>query len=205
MNKDIADIIVDKIAGLAWVEKYAGLTRPITISQPNPNGATTPVKKTFPVACNVTPEECDKKGLYNDLMPNSKYKSVMYFEDFGINITGSDAHYINCQSTLRLVCWLNGKKLGYDGCGISSIAVMGILKVFAGMFNPFNEGNFVKIKIGAVSEAPKEPQIFTKYSYDESASQLLMYPFDYFALNLRVDFSIPFNCITDFEVLPEQC
>lgn len=203
MNKEIADIILGKIDGLAWMEKYAGLTRPITISQPNPNG-TTPIKKMFPIACNVTPEECTT-DKYHDLMPNSKYRSVLYFEDLGTNITGSDARYVNCQSTLRLVCWLNGKKLGYDGCGISAIASMSILKVFAGMFNPFNEGNFVNIKIGAINEAPKEPQIFTKYGYDESASQFLMYPFDYFAMNIRVDFSIPFNCITDFELLPEQC
>lgn len=203
MNKEIADIILAKISGLEWIDKYAGIVRTVVIHQPNANGTGT-IKKSFPVACDVTDSECVKSGTYKDLIPDSKYKSVLYFEDMGINVIGSDSRYIDCQSNIKLVCWLNGKKLGYDGCGISSIAVMSLLKIFAQLFNPFNDGNMVKVKINAINEAPKDPAIFSKYSYDEATTQYLMKPNDYFALNLRVDFSIPFNCITDFEILEEN-
>lgn len=203
MNKEIADIVLGKISGLEWVDRYAGMVRPYVIHQPGIDGKA--IKKTFPVSCNVTDEDCVLNGTYKDLIPDSKYKSLLYFEDLGINIIGSDRSYINCQSNIKLVCWLNGKKLGYDGCGISAVAVMSILKVFAGMFNPFNEGNFVKIKISAISEMVKDNAIFSKYSYDEAQTQYLAMPYDFFALNLKVDFSIPFNCITDFQVLEELC
>jgi hypothetical protein len=182
------------------VDKTAGLVRPISIHQPNANGT---VKKTFPVSCNLDSKTSYDK--YKDLIPDDKYKSIMYFEDLGVNVVGSDARYINCQSTLRLVCWLNGKRLGYDGCGISTIAVIEILKVFTELFNPFNEGKFTKIKIAAVSEQAKEPTIFTKYSYDEAQTQFLMQPFDYFALQIRVDYSIALSCVTEFELLEPSC
>jgi len=200
MNKDIAEIILGKINGLTWVDKTAGLVRPISIHQPNATGT---IKKTFPVSCNLDSKTSYDK--YKDLIPDDKYKSIMYFEDLGVNVVGSDARYINCQSTLRLVCWLNGKRLGYDGCGISTIAVIEILKVFTELFNPFNEGKFTKIKIAAVSEQAKEPTIFTKYSYDETQTQFLMQPFDYFALQIRVDYSIALSCVTEFELLDPSC
>lgn len=194
MNKEIADIILSKIDGLAWVDKTAGLVRTSTIHQPSDKGT---IKKSFPVACDSNNKV--------DLIPDSKKLSVMYFEDLGVNILGSDDRYINCESNLRLVVWLNGKRLGYDGCGISSIAIMSILKVFAGLFNPFNQGNFVKVKISGISELPKDASIFGKYTYDEAQTQYLMFPYDYFALQVKTSFSIAFNCLTDFEILPEQC
>jgi hypothetical protein len=204
MNVDIANIILGTIDHLPWLDKYAGMTR--TVVQTQVGDGTKPVKKYFPVACNVTDSECVKQGTLKDLVPDTKYKSILYFEDNGTQVLGSDARFINLRSTLRLVSWLNGKKLGYDGCSISSIAVISILKEFALLFNPFNNGNFVNIKINAISEEVKSPNIFSKYSYDESTTQYLMHPFDYFALNIQVNFSVPFNCVDDFELLtPDPC
>lgn len=201
MNTEIANIILSQISSLEWIDKYSGMTRTVVKSEYD---GTKYIKKYFPIACSVTDSECESSDLYKDLCPDTKYKSVLYFEDLGVQVLGSDAINVNCRANLKLVCWLNGKKLGYDGCGLSAIAVMGILKKFALLFNPFNSGNFTRIQINAVSEDTKSPAIFSKYSYDEQTTQYLMYPFDYFALTLRVDFSIPFNCISDFEQLSDD-
>lgn len=183
------------------MDKYAGLVRPVTISQPSSNGV---VRKTFPVACSVSQDCCTDK-TYTDLIPNTQYKSVVYFEDNGVQVLGADARYIEMRSNLSLIGWLNGKKLGYNGCGIASMAILSIIKTLKPNFAPFNSGSFVKIKIAAISEDPKNPNIFTRYSYDESTTQFLMYPFDYFRLNLQITFSVPLNCIEDMEILSELC
>lgn len=203
MNTEIAKIVLSKVAGLSWMDKTAGLVRTANVHAKNAEGRS--IIKKFPVACHVTDEQCNSgEKLYNDLIPDSRYRSVTYFEDGGINVLGGDTRFIQCQTTLKMVSWLNGKKLVYDGCTLSSVAVISLLKIFSGMINPFNEGNFVKIKIGAISEPVKGPEIFSRYSYDEAVSQYLLYPNDYFALNLRVDFSIAHACISDFELLEEK-
>lgn len=201
MNKEIADIVLGLIQDINWMDKYAGLVRPVTITQPSPTGV---IRKTFPVACSVSAESCTN-DTYTDLVPNTNYNSVVYFEDGGLQVSGRDSRYINCISNLNLIGWLNGKKLGYNGCGIASIAVLSIIKTLTPNFEPFNSGSFVKIRINAISEDPKNPNIFTRYSYDESTNQYLMYPYDYFRLNLQVTFSVPLSCIDDMEILNPIC
>ena len=202
MNTDIANIVLEKISALNWVDKYAGLVRPIVMTQPNGAGV---IKKTFPVSCSVSEQDCVSNNLYTDLVPNSKYNSVMYFEDGGVSVLGGDTRYIECRSTLSLIGWLNGKKLGHDGCGLSAICVLTILKALRPYFSPFNSGSYTGIKINAVSEDPKNPNIFTRYSYDESTNQFLMYPYDYFRLNLQITYKIAVNCIDDLTILNPSC
>jgi hypothetical protein len=201
LNTEIADIVLDLIKNINWMDKYSGLVRPVTVAQQSSNGV---VKKTFPIACSVSAENCTPNN-YTDLVPNTNYKSVVYFEDGGTQVVGSDSRYIDLRSNLYLIGWLNGKKLGYDGCGISAMAILSIIKTLRPNFNPFNSGSFVKIKINAISEDPKNPNIFTRYSYDESTNQYLMFPFDYFRLNMQISFSVALNCIEDMELLTPQC
>lgn len=201
MNAEIANIVLDAIKDLNWVDKYAGLVRPVTIVQPTPTGT---IRKVFPVSCSINETQC-KPGDYQELIPNTNYKSVVYFEDGGVTVTGRDARFVDCRSTLSLIAWLNGKKLGNDGCDLSSIAVLNIIKALTPYFSNFNSGSFAKIKIAAVSEDPKNANIFTRYSYDESTTQYLMYPFDYFRLNLSVVFSVPLGCIDDMTIEERPC
>lgn len=201
MNTEIADIVLDLIKDINWMDKYAGLVRPVTITQPSTTGT---IRKTFPVACSVSSEACTN-DTYTDLVPNTKYNSVVYFEDAGMQVVGYESRYINCRSSINLIGWLNGKKLGYNGCGIASMAILSIIKTLTPYSNAFNSGNFAKIRITAISEDPKNPNIFTRYSYDESTNQYLMFPFDYFRLNLQITYSIPVSCIEDMEILNPIC
>ena len=74
MNQAIANIIKESIEDLDFVDKIAGL---VSTQYINIEGVT----KSYPVACCV-PDDC-KIGDYNDLAPDSKYKSVIYFEGRG--------------------------------------------------------------------------------------------------------------------------
>jgi len=55
----------------------------------------------------------------------------------------------------------------------------------------------MRIKVN--QELVKSAAIFSKYSYDEAVTQYLMYPFDYFALDITTDFLINKSCIIDWE------
>lgn len=204
MNADIANIILSKLEDITWMDNKFGLVRAVTEGVSNPADITKILKKTYPVACNLSEDDCNT-GNYKRPVPDSKYKSLVYFEDNGTQILAADQRWISMRSNLKLVCWLNGKKLGYDGCGLSTVALMDILGALAIVPNGFNSTPYSRITIMPTGEDVKNSSIFSKYSYDESITQYLMYPFDYFALNIRTDFNLPVDCIPEFEILPEQC
>ena len=53
MNEQIANILKTQIDSLNFVDKIAGMVRPMTITKEK-------VKKIFPVSCDVTVDECVK-------------------------------------------------------------------------------------------------------------------------------------------------
>jgi hypothetical protein len=61
---------------------------------------------------------------------------------------------------------------------------------------PFNAlDKYTRVTITGISELEKSSAIFSKYSYDEAVSQYLMYPFDFFALNITLEYVVPAACI----------
>jgi hypothetical protein len=187
MNEALARIIKEKVIGISMADKVGGLVRPVTVVVGDQ-------VKTYPVAWDVTHADC-VKGKYNDLMPNSKYKSLMYFEDGGTNFTDRIGDMQVCQSSLRLIGWVNGKRFEHYGCATPVGACM-IMEIVAALpSNMFNEGNFQRIQIGVQSEATKNSAVFAPYTFDEQFSQYLMYPYDYFALNIVVNYTFNVKCL----------
>lgn len=199
MTNDIADIIKSKIEGLPFVDRLAGLVKVLTISEETDLGKK---RKSFPVACNVSASECNNISKLKDLTPDSSKRSVMYFEEFGGTVmTGTDRNYLLFRSSVRLVCWLNLKKMGLTDCGWSSTAVLSIMKELSSMTQPANYNNkYIQLQVKQINEAEKSPLIFSKYTYDEASNQYLIYPYDYFAINITVEFKINANCIDPLEI-----
>lgn len=203
MNSAIAEIIRAPIATLPFIigGKSAGLVVPITVSELVDSKT---VNKTFPVGCGVTQSECLGAGKLTELMPNSNYNSVSYFEDLGVNIVGEENHYFDFESRLKFVCWLNKKKLGTTSCSVSALAIGAILKVLP---NPnFNSTPFTRIIVTMVGQDIKSNAIFSKYTYNEQQTQYLMHPYDYFAITLKTTFRLPYQCIDEWvSGLPINC
>lgn len=195
MNSAIADIVKGYVQTLPFVGKIAGLVRTITISNEVADGKF--IKKSFPVACNVTHTDCvtDTSKL-TELIPNTSYKSVIYFEDLGTTPTDNGNKYFDFESRIKLVCWLNLPALGKTDCSVSHLAIGAILKALPE--NNINSGDFSHVKINMTSEDIKSSAIFSKYTYPEEAVQYLMYPYDYFAINLAVSYRLPYKCIDDW-------
>lgn len=198
MNEKIANILKGKLEDLDFIGKIAGLTRPVMI---NVLGAENEkVQKIFPISCDVTLDEC-KTGRYQDLVPDSKYPSIIYFEDGGTSISKEAGNWARFDSRLNLICWMNLKKLGEcSACTTSTAVLLSILSHLPEF--PINDDNYYPIRdvrITGVSEAIKSNGIFSRYTYDEKVTQYLLYPFDFFMLNISVNYRVNLHCVTEFQ------
>lgn len=185
MNQAIASIIKGRIEDLDFVDKIAGLvsTQYMTIDG---------VQKAYPIACCVTADDC-KEGSYNDLTPNSQYKSVIYFEDGGVSFDRYAGNFKYYTSRLRLVCWLNVKLILGDECDASqctysSHAVADIIRHLPAF--PIHFAPFVRVYAEITNQIIRDNSIFSKYTYNELQKQYLMSPYDYFALDISTTFAI---------------
>jgi hypothetical protein len=189
MNNKIANIVVGYIDGLSWIDKLAGMTQ---IAKINQRSGETAVSKTFPISCQMAFDNSCADECYEDLMPNSKYKSVVYFEDGGFTFSRQEGNKMYYESSIRLVAWLNYKLIGEGGCGTTGDFIIDILKVLPDI--PVNVGNMLGFRVWMASQVPRGFEIFSKYTFDEPRTQLLMLPYDYFALDLKATFYIIPDC-----------
>jgi hypothetical protein len=201
MNEQIASILKSKIEHLNFVDKIAGMVRPMIIDMQDKDNKL--IKKLLPIASDITAEQC-RGGRYNDLIPNSKYKSILYFEDNGTSFSYKAKNRAYFSSKLSLVCWLNLKKL--QDCDVTVISPQVILMIIAAWPEfPFEYGIYREISIKSISENVKNSGIFNKYSYDESLNQYLLWPYDYFSLQISVEYWIGLNCINDITITECTC
>jgi hypothetical protein len=187
MNNKIADIIVDYIKDLTWIDKLAGLTQVAKINQ---NG----VEKRYPISCAMAFDDACVTGCYDELAPNSAYQSVVYFEDGGFNFSKQVGNKLYYESTLRLIAWLNYKKLG-GGCGSTGNYIIDIIRALPSY--PVNVSDLLGMSIRVVSQAIRSDDIFSKYTFNQTATQFLMLPFDFFSLEIKTSFYIIPECVED--------
>jgi hypothetical protein len=208
MNQAIASIIRSHIEGLDFVDKIAGMTRALTFDMKGVDKDNNPitVQKTYPVACCVTPDECENQGAYKDLMPNSQYKTVIYFEDNGVSLVKSESNWKYYTSNVRLVCWINVAKILGDTCNtgtactLAAHLIVEIIRALPEFPQHHNPVNFVYSEV--VNQDITNPSIFSQYTYDEKHTQYLMYPYDYFALDIKTDFAV---CMKGSGVYDSDC
>ena len=199
MIHEIGEILKGKLSGQSYVERIAGIVDVANDVKQTGKGS---IIKRFPIACNVEGIDCNETGFLNDLVPNSSKKSVIFFEDItGVAKIGQRGVYYNFEARPRLVAWINKKKLGKTDCSISTIIIANIIKLLETIKHE-NVGYFQNINVEVVSEVPRSPAIFNRYTFD-NMSQYLMHPYEYFALNLKVNFWMSPDCLDEFIVEPE--
>ena len=190
MNNKIAGLFKTYLETLSWADKVAGLVQTASIRTADS------VTKTYPISCDVTADACIK-GEYQALTPDSKKKSVMYFEDHGgVPFISRIGNTLKFSCKLRLIIWLNLKLIqeaecagDATGCGSSGDYVIEAIKKFPA--KPFKSADFISIYITNISQVERSVDIFSRYSYSEVATQYLMFPFDFAALDIDTEFTIP--------------
>lgn len=196
---NIVEIIKDRIdvENLNYVDKLAGL---VTLEHVKKQSSkTTTVDKSYPVYCSLN-NDCDTSKIL-PLIPDRKLKSLFYFEDLrGINVLGTEKGFINYSASVRLIGWINPKLLGSTDCDIKSMIMTEIIHLMIG--NTFNSGVYTKIKTNILSIPPKSENLFSNYKYSDKFVELLDKPYDYFAIDLSIEFSIHKNCLISFNSTP---
>lgn len=185
MNNKVANILVTYLESLAWTDKLAGLTQVAKVTEGG-------VEKRFPISCGLSYEDACQRGCYDDLMPDSQKRSVLYFEDRSFNFIRQEGGRLYYESRLRLVCWLN-YKLIEGGCGSSGDYIIDVIKALPAV--PRNVGDLLRFTTIVASQVARGADIFGKYTFDEKRSQYLMLPYDFFAIDLRTTFFITTECI----------
>jgi hypothetical protein len=197
MNQQIANIIKGKIENLDFVDKIAGLISVTYMNITDQDG--NKVQKSFPVSCDMT-ADCCLAGGYIDLCPDSKYITVVYFEDGGVTFNKREGAFICYTSNLRLVCWINVARYKAECCaeGYTCSASTDIIKkiLCALPTHPEYDDPYTNFYPVVTSQVVRSNSIFGAYTYSELQVQYLMSPFDYFCLEITTDFCV---CTEDCE------
>lgn len=180
-----------------FIDKLEGVVKSITRSDLDSNNSR--ISKTFPIACGTSFADCNNSSKYTDLIPNSNLGCIVYFEDLGVRMISEDGNKRSWKSSYRLVCWLNQKKLGYDDCSITGQVINTMIEQFPKNYFNVTDTIYQKCSIEILGQDPKSFNPFSKYSYDEDKTQYLMSPFDYFSIQIDVNFSVDNRCLTPFE------
>lgn len=205
------------IDGEPLISNYGGLVFPISIPTSigqTDNGQEILKEQVFPVACGINFSECIQQRKYQQLVPNSSYKSLAYWEQLGDATINTGEQKFAPKSGLvvydipvRLIVWLNMAKLNINDEGNEqcSIAAPVALKIQETLFNNRNRfeiggayGNSTVEFIFQGMEAKDPAKIFGRYTYGKEMAKFMLYPYDMFSLKYLVRVRINRNCITLF-------
>jgi hypothetical protein len=205
MNKELATVLRTKLAGLPFVEILAGMVQTVTQSDPNQDeNAPAVITKRFPVSYDVVGAgNC--VGTEVILMPDSSKKSLIYFEDYGIQVTGRIHGMVAYSSNLRLICWLNRANLVGDHYQEISGRCMASIVDRLLTQNPENVSMFTRLSVNVARIPPQDAALFGKYTYDETTRQYLRPPFEFFGIDLTATYQAPAKCLGGINWNIQQC
>lgn len=199
MNKEISKVLRDRLqgnGGLPFVQKYAGLVQ--TVTDVNPTSDNTTEKRRYPVSTEtIVNDVCH--GNEEIMTPDSAMKGILYFEDGGTQKVESEKGKFKYLSNLTLIVWINRQLITSNVYSeITGIAIQMILEKLGVEQNPESEGMFTQIQVSLNRILPQEANLFSKYTYDETVTQYLRPPFEFFGLSLVVKYGINPKCINEF-------
>lgn len=183
--------------------RISGVVLPVTKKDKEGNSFT------FPVSCDVDGKACWEQGKYFDLLPNDLYRAVIYFEQqTDVRFTGykdSKDTIMIYETDLRLVGWVNLKKLGTTDCAITDRLALGVIKTLTSNKGEIsrNSGKLsvvdadytnASIELVPVRQVRQDRAIFSRYTLKETN---LLYPWDYFAIDMRCYLYVGRECFTE--------
>lgn len=190
MIRTIVKQIVPYISALNFADVTAGIVTVATKNQMSENGTAI---KTFP----IYEQDCTTCATkdYLSLIPDEKYRSIIYFEELSNTITSQTNYEIKISSDIRLIAWFNLKKIGAT---VSSDTLLRLIaQAIPDTLADFSDIENTRITLTGIPN--KAPTLFSQYSYNEAERQYLLFPFDYGVLNYTVTYSLN-KCIDDISL-----
>jgi len=187
MIHDIADAIATNIKeNLSWADLCVGLVRDIN------SKSTSGEDVVIPVYFNRGWDACDMSD-YLPVVPDDSKASIIYMEiDNEPNVVEVDARGgVTFETDLNVVVWYNANKIDYDIVE-SDLLLSEVIGFIPKRINGITSyGNVVEVTGAKV----RDKAIFNRYSYNDE-QQYLMYPYDFFVINITVTYTIPRGCAT---------
>lgn len=209
MQKELCKMLNTKLGTLSFVDKMAGLVMVAEKAEErgaglNDMGGNMPAKiAKYPIAYDVNGKACEVAGTMDYMIPDGTLKGISYFEDQGITPPTLNRNSFDYEARLRFVCWMNTSKISTTDTEITAKAQAYIIAALCQ--NPFNMGIFTKVQINVRAIPPRNKSIFSPYTYEESVVQYLIPPYEYFAIDFAVKFSIPNTCLASIGNNPAVC
>jgi hypothetical protein len=202
MVKELASILKTRLYGVPFVDLYGGLVQRVEYKDTDVNG--NPATKRMPVATDFYPAEaCTGKEL--SFVPDSNKRGIAYFEDGGAVFIERTSGLLHFRASLTLVVWTN--KANWAGDSYAEVSARCIASIIGRIqnTNPINYELFKRVQVSPGKVLPMDSSIFSRYTYDESTTQYLRPPFEFFAIALTVDFWISPSCIDELTLNDKVC
>lgn len=203
MNEQLSILIINKtLSSISYLDKMSGIAKVYPLVQEGENRA---LIKKIPVSTYTNAEQCNAKTIHQfDLIPDSRLRGMIYFEELApIRVIEKRTAGNRYESALRLVCWLNPQLLdaAEDPKRVGTKVLVDVIKRLTEeqMFHD-PEKMFSAITIDVVAVPEKTSQLFNRYDYDEKLTQYLMFPFDYFAIDLSIKYLVPFKICNEYYI-----
>lgn len=199
MIEAIINAVSPRILALKYIERYGGLIMPVTSIVEDGDQRR---QITYPVSCSEHGRECVESGQYFDLAPNDNYRSVAYWEvqnavSRQVSRKASRREINQYTQNARFVAWLNLHNLGYDkACDLVTRIVANTIKAVEGRIGIIPDTPLANVSIRLVGQAAKSMDIFRPYSYADKTA-LMLYPFDFFALDFQFVWMLRKGCIIE--------
>lgn len=184
------------IEALTWTERYGGIARPLAIPQELEGGRI--INKVFPVRKDLSADQCFRQNRMYDLVPNSIYANLVYFEQVGdFRQVNSENRAMAFAGRVRLVYWLNLPAMGIaeDGSNLVSGHVAAQLCKSLATCPTISSPFKANVEYSNFSILPTSDKIFSAYSYDQNVQALMLYPFDYGAIEFDVYLAFGKDCL----------
>lgn len=208
MQKELANVLKGKLITLAFADAVAGLTQVLTTEELTPDNSTTVIKRR-PVSYDVyfkgnLAASCEGKEVA--LIPSAEWKSIIYFEDYGIAATGTQRGFTGFDSSLRLIAWLDKSKFVADNYSpeIAGRCQAAIIQRLAHK-NPENISLFTRLTINVARIPPQDPALFGRYTYEETEKQYLRPPFEFFGIDFSCKYLVSNKCLSEIPWNLEAC
>ncbi len=176
---------------LPFIDRAVGYARLQTSAIPEGESTRT-LKLPVPVA--FTAAECETDSRY--LVPDAGTVSILFFEDGGTTPFSSatiPASLNVKQTSLRLLLWVNQARLSTP---ISEAMLLAAIEKALHINQRYVAGDFVDI-LTTYTLLPAEANLFSRYTYDTETPLLLPPVGRVLGLDLRVQFRLASNCLTN--------
>jgi hypothetical protein len=194
MNKEVAKVILATFSDANYLDRTSGVVQVFQRVVEVEEGVS--VVKRIPYSDSATYQETAL--MSKAMIPNSNFKSCLYFEDFGITPAGFNVSRSGFLSRLRVVCWLNMDRIAGAHNTAFAAAIQGdLMKRIKSVMN-YSNGTFYRMTAKIAGIPVQSDAIFANYDYDQAATQYLFPPYDYFAIDIETTFEVADKCIESF-------